>query len=79
MTIDTRGMKTSYYKGGGSINVCDDYNNNYDNGDKEIIKLYKEGEKYGKKWKNKPVKLYNVIAPGPEVDPTIFFENDIIE
>ena len=81
MTIDTRGMKTSYYKGGrySTIQVCDDYNNKYDIGDKEIIKLYKEGEKYGKKWKNKPIKLYNVIAPGPEVDPTIFFENDNIE
>ncbi len=75
MTLDTRGMKTSYYKGGASsTSVCNDYNNEYDKGNKEIIKLYKDGQKYGKKWRNKPVKLYNAIAPGPEVDPSIFFE-----
>jgi hypothetical protein len=77
-TIDTRGMKTSYYnktKGGGKrINVCDDYNNEYECGNKNIIKLYKQGEKYGRVWKGKTVKAYNVIAPGPEVDPTIFLE-----
>ena len=77
-TIDTRGMKTSYYKGGGAVNVCDDYNNEYDKGNKNIIKLYKQGEKCGRAWKDKPVKLYNTIAPGPEVDPTIFLEYDNI-
>lgn len=74
-SIDSRGMKTSYYKGGSSsISVCDDYNNEYDKGNKNIIKLYKQGEKCGRSWRDKPVKLYNAIAPGPEVDPTIFLE-----
>lgn len=73
-SIDTRSMKTSYYKskGGGSIYVSDDYNNEYDKGNKHIIKLYKQGEKYGRRWNNKPVRVYNTIAPGPEVDPAIF-------
>jgi hypothetical protein len=80
-TIDTRGMKTSYFKGDSeaSNEVCDDYNNEYDKGNKHIIKLFKEGENYGRRWKNKPVKLYNAIAPGPEVDPTIFLEYNNIE
>jgi hypothetical protein len=80
-SIDTRDMKTSYYKskGGGSIFVCDDYNNEYDKGNKHIIKLYKQGGKYGRSWKDKPVRLYNTIVPGPEVDPTIFFEYDNIK
>lgn len=80
-TIDSRGMKTSYYrlKGGSkSVEVCDDYNREYDMGNKNIIKLYKDGEKYGKIWKTKPVKLYNAVAPGPEVDPTLFLEYDRI-
>lgn len=81
MTIDTRGMKTSYYKGGSHTTnyVCDDYNNEIDKNNKEIVKLFKEGEKYGKKWKNKAIKLYNAIAPGPEVDPTIFLEYNNIQ
>jgi hypothetical protein len=83
MTIDTRGMKTSYYKGKGGKSgnsgnnqtvpeVCDDYNTEYEKGNKTIIKLFKQGEKYGRAWRDKPVKLYNAVAPGPEVDPTIF-------
>lgn len=79
-TIDSRGMKTSYYRGGGgkSLNLCNDYGNEYDCGNKIIIKLYKDGQKYGRAWKGKPVKLYNSVAPGPEVDPTIFLEYDRI-
>jgi hypothetical protein len=77
-TIDTRGMKTSYYganitKKGGSINeVSVDYNNLIDKGDKSIIKLYNEGLKLGKKWSNKPIKLYSADAPGPTVNMSIF-------
>lgn len=81
MTIDTRGIKTSYYKGkgGGIVSVCDDYSNEYDKGNKDIIKLYKQGEKYGRIWRDKPVKLYNAVAPGSEVDPTIFLEYNNIK
>jgi hypothetical protein len=80
MTIDTRGMKTSYYKGGKySIHICNDYSNEYDKGNKQIIKLFKQGQKYGKKWKNNTVKLFNAIAPGPEVDPRIFLDYDFIQ
>jgi hypothetical protein len=82
-TIDSRGMKTSYYKtkgGSKSIIACDDYNSEYEEGNKNIIKLFKAGEKYGRVWKDKTVKVYNVVAPGPEVDPTIFLEyNNIME
>lgn len=78
-TIETRGMKTSYFskntkKGGGTASpeVCDDYNHLYDKGDKNIIKEYNEGVKIGKKWSQKNIKIYSAIAPGPEVDPKIF-------
>lgn len=75
-SIDAKGMTTNYFKKKGgnnrTISLCDDYNNEYDKGNKNIIKLYKQGEKCGRAWKNKPVKLYNSIAPGPEVDPSIF-------
>ena len=68
-------METTYYKGGGgggesrSVEVCDDYNHEIDKGTKSIIKLFKKGEACGKRWANKTVKLYNAIAPGPEVPP----------
>lgn len=81
-TIDTRGMKTSYFARGGKENyhdICSDYNNEYDKGNKDIIKLYKKGSVYGKKWKDKSVSLYNSVAPGPEVDPTIFTSYNNIE
>lgn len=76
-TLDTRGMKTSYYMSGGAVaagadKVCDDYNHEIDKGTKSIIKMFKKGEACGKRWTNKAVKLYNAIAPGPEVDPSIF-------
>jgi hypothetical protein len=86
-TIKTRGMTTSYYintpniknnknskKIGGYtvITPCDDYNHLYEKGDKQIQKLYNEGVKQGIKWRNKSVSIYSSVAPGPEVDPSIF-------
>jgi hypothetical protein len=77
-TIDTRGMKTFFYvpSGGGEdgedTGPSTDYNHEYDKGNKQIIKLFKKGEQYGKRWRKKSVKLYNSIAPGPSVDPSIF-------
>jgi hypothetical protein len=79
-TLDTRGMNISYYAiGGGSSNVCNDYNHEIDKGNKSIIKLFKKGETCGKRWINKNVKLHNSIAPGPEVNPLIFTEYNNID
>jgi hypothetical protein len=71
-TINTRNIKTTYFngikKGGGKINP-DDYNNLYNNGDKNIIKLYNKGSKIGRKWNNY---LRSAIARHPEVPIEIF-------
>ena len=84
-SIKTTGMTTSYYinkkntkiktqtkSGGNIITPCDDYNHLYESGDKQIKKLYNEGIKQGIKWRYKPTSIYSSIAPGPEVDPSIF-------
>lgn len=81
-TIDARDMLTSYYskntnkKGGSKKNedkdLYDDYNYLYDKGDKNIIRLYNKGKEIGKKWSEKSIKITTIIAPGPEVDPSIF-------
>jgi hypothetical protein len=84
-TIETRSMKTSYYtrkntKGGGKdMYISEDYNYLYDKGDKDIIKLYNEGIKMGKKWNKKNIRIYSVVAPGPTVDPKLFEQHTLFE
>lgn len=90
-TINLKDMKTSYYsritdkKFGGKLktstnkdDLCDDFNYLYDKGNKNIIKLYNNGIKQGKKWREKPINIHSAIAPGPTVDPSIFREYDNI-
>lgn len=86
ISINLQNIKMPYYiksavdKRGGSKNetndVCDDYNYLYDNGDKNIIKLYNYGLKYGMKWRIKPIQIQAAIAPVPCVDPSIFTRCD---